>query len=83
MMKNQSQTFPEKPMTDKTHPTKEHNPETLICCRQCRHFSLFENSAGHNSPHALGGCGGDPWDGSLGQWAMFQHHCTAFETAGN
>ncbi|EFK06624.1 conserved hypothetical protein [delta proteobacterium NaphS2] len=70
-------------MPDEIPSTKEHNPEALICCRQCRHFSLFENSAGHNSPHALGECGGVPWDGSLGQWAMFQHHCTGFEAAGN
>ncbi len=56
------------------------SPEALISCDQCRYFRFFENSAGHNSPHALGKCQGDPWDGSLGQWARFRHHCNGFET---
>lgn len=70
-------------MAHKTEPPANHNPEDLICCRQCTHFTPFENTAGHNSPHALGQCRGEPWDGSRGQWAMFQHHCNAFETARN
>ena len=55
--------------------------ERLICCAMCRHFSYFENKAGHNSPHALGKCAVESWDGSRGQWAMFQHHCKNFEKA--
>ena len=66
-------------MVHKTHPQAKHNPEDLIRCRRCRGFHFFENGARHNSPHALGECGGEPWDGSRGQWAMFQHHCSAFE----
>jgi hypothetical protein len=66
-------------MVDKIHPQRKHNPEDLIRCRRCRGFHFFENGARHNSPHALGECGGEPWDGSRGQWAMFQHHCGAFE----
>jgi len=56
-------------------------PEELICCAVCRHFSYFDNKAGHNSPHALGRCAVESWDGSRGQWAMFQHHCGSFEAA--
>lgn len=68
-------------MVGKTNPPKKHTPEDLICCRMCRHFSPFENSAGHNSPHALGECKQQPWDGNRGQWGMFQHHCSYFEKA--
>lgn len=68
-------------MAHDTRSKGEQIPETVICCSGCRHFRLFQNSAGHNSPHALGECrGGEPWDGSRGQWAMFQHHCNGFET---
>ncbi len=67
-------------MPGENHQTK-HNSEDLICCHMCRHFRFFENRAGHNSPHALGECKDRPWDGSRGQWAMFQHHCNAFEEA--
>ena len=66
-------------MADKTASATEHNPETLISCNQCMHFKFFENNAEHNSPHALGECSGESWDGSRGQWAMFLHHCNAFE----
>jgi hypothetical protein len=52
-----------------------------ICCAVCRHFSYFDNKAGHNSPHALGKCAMESWDGNRGQWAMFQHHCRNFEEA--
>ncbi len=68
-------------MVGKTHHQTKHNPEGLIACSMCRHFSPFENNAGHNSPHALGECKQQPWDGNQGQWAMFQHHCTYFEKA--
>jgi len=53
----------------------------LICCAMCRHFSYFENKAGHNSPHALGRCAVESWDGNQGQWAMFQHQCRNFAEA--
>jgi hypothetical protein len=56
-------------------------PEGPICCAKCRHFSYFDNKAGHNSPHALGRCAKEPWDGSRGQWALFQHHCRDFVAA--
>jgi hypothetical protein len=56
-------------------------PEGLICCATCRHFSYFDNKAGHNSPHALGRCAVESWDGSRGQWAIFQHHCGNFAEA--
>jgi len=68
-------------MVHKTHPQTKHNPEDLVRCCRCRSFHFFENGARHNSPHALGECKGEPWDSSRGQWAMFQHHCGAFETA--
>ncbi|MCD6293376.1 MAG: hypothetical protein J7M20_00290 [Deltaproteobacteria bacterium] len=70
-------------MVDKIHPQRKHDPKDLICCRECRNFHFFENGAKHNSPHALGECRDKSWDGSRGQWAMFQHHCGAFETAQN
>jgi hypothetical protein len=70
-------------MDHKSPPQTKHNPDDLISCSRCRRFHFFENNAEHNSPHALGECRGEPWDGSLGQWAMFQHHCSAFETAQN
>jgi hypothetical protein len=50
----------------------------LIRCSGCLHFHYFENEKGHNSPHALGRCQGEPWDGNRGQWAMFRHHCRNF-----
>jgi len=50
-----------------------------IYCTMCRHFSYFDNKAGHNSAHALGKCAVESWDGSRGQWALFQHHCRNFE----
>jgi len=56
-------------------------PEGVIRCVMCRHFSYFENKAGHNSPHALGRCAVESWDGSRGQWALFQHHCKNFVKA--
>ena len=49
-----------------------------ICCVSCRHFSYFDNKAGHNSSHALGQCAVESWDGNRGQWALFQHHCKNF-----
>jgi len=52
-----------------------------IRCAMCRHFSYFESKAGHNSPHALGRCAGESWDGTRGQWALFQHHCRNFVEA--
>jgi hypothetical protein len=52
--------------------------EGTIRCSDCREFRYFPNEKGHNSPHALGKCEGDPWDGNRGQWAMFQHHCRNF-----
>ena len=70
-------------MVHKIQPQTEHNPEDLIRCRMCRDFRFYENNARHNSSHALGECKGEPWDGSRGQWAMFQHHCGAFEAAQN
>lgn len=54
-------------------------PDGLIRCALCRHFSYFESKAGHNSPHALGRCAAEPWDGSRGQWPMLQHPCRNFE----
>ena len=68
-------------MPGKTDPKTGHRAEDLISCCKCRHFSSFENSAGHNSPHALGECKQQPWDGNRGQWAMFRHHCSYFEEA--
>jgi len=56
-------------------------PEELICCAVCQHFSYFDNKAGDNSRHALGRCAVESWDGSRGQWAMFQHHCANFVNA--
>ena len=50
----------------------------LVRCVTCRHFSYYENDKGHNSPQALGRCGGEPWDGNSGQWAMLQHPCKRF-----
>jgi len=70
-------------MAHKPLPSMNHNSENLISCNRCVHFKFFENNAEHNSPHALGECSGEPWDGSRGQWAMFQHHCNAFETDPN
>jgi hypothetical protein len=49
-----------------------------IRCVDCRWFRYFPNEKGHNSPHALGKCEGEPWDGNRGQWAMFAHHCRNF-----
>jgi len=54
------------------------DPDDLIQCAVCRHFSYFDNDAGHNSPNALGKCEVKSWDGNRGQWAMFQHHCKNF-----
>lgn len=65
-------------MKDSSDPNAESVPEGLICCAMCRHFSYFENKAGHHSAHALGRCAVESWDGSVGQWAMFQHHCGHF-----
>jgi hypothetical protein len=47
----------------------------LIRCAMCAHFNYFDNAEGHNSPHALGKCEAEPWDGNRGQWPMFLHHC--------
>ena len=52
-----------------------------VRCAMCLHFAYFSNVKGHNSPHALGKCNGEPWDGNRGQWAMFQHPCKSFVTA--
>ena len=70
-------------MAEKDLLPKEQDPDALICCRDCRHFQYYENPAGHNSPHALGKCRAKPWDGTPGQWALFQHHCSSFERASN
>jgi hypothetical protein len=53
--------------------------EGLVHCVRCAHFSYFPTEKGHNSPHALGKCGEDSWDGNKGQWAYFFHPCTRFE----
>ena len=50
-----------------------------IQCMQCAHFRHFHNDRGHNSPHALGKCLSQPWDGRTGQWPMFSHTCKNFE----
>jgi len=50
-------------------------PSDPIQCAMCIHFSYFDNGAGHNSPHALGKCDVQSWDGNRGQWAMFRHQC--------
>jgi len=68
-------------MKNSSDPNLGSVPEGLICCAICRHFSYFDNKAGHNSPHALGRCAVESWDGSRGQWAMFQHHCRSFAEA--
>jgi len=47
-------------------------------CVECKHFQYFVNPKGHNSPHALGECLSEPWDGNNGQWAMLQHPCKNF-----
>ena len=52
-----------------------------VRCVQCRHFTYYENDKDHNSPHALGRCGGEPWDGNSGQWAMLRHPCKHFTAA--
>ncbi|MBC8418266.1 MAG: hypothetical protein ISR62_03735 [Desulfobacteraceae bacterium] len=53
----------------------------LISCSLCHHFSYFDNDDEHNSPHALGKCEIESWDGNRGQWAKFQHHCRNFVKA--
>lgn len=55
------------------------NGNGLIQCADCAHFSYFQNAKGHNSPHALGQCNGEAWDGNKGQWAKFSHSCKHFE----
>ncbi|MDY6972621.1 MAG: hypothetical protein SV775_09880 [Thermodesulfobacteriota bacterium] len=50
----------------------------LIYCAECKNFSYFYNKKDHNSPHALGKCQAETWDGNRGQWAMFQHQCKNF-----
>jgi len=56
---------------------KTSTPESkgLVRCMTCIHFSCFFNEKGHDSPHALGKCAGESWDGNKGQWGMFQHSC--------
>jgi len=68
-------------MKNSNDPNIESVPDGLICCAMCGHFSYFDNRAEHNSPQALGRCGVESWDGSRGQWAMFQHHCRNFVKA--
>jgi hypothetical protein len=50
----------------------------MVRCSACKQFSYYANEQGHNSPHAMGKCGGTSWDGNRGQWAMFQHPCERF-----
>jgi hypothetical protein len=49
-----------------------------VVCVECCHFQYFSNAKKHNSPHALGECPGEPWDGNRGQWAMLRHPCRNF-----
>ena len=62
--------------------SKEEAFSDTIHCARCAHFTYFPNSAGHNSPHALGKCSATSWDGNTGQWAMLVHHCKHFVKAG-
>jgi len=50
----------------------------IVRCAECTHFRYFQNEKGHNSPHALGKCRVESWDGNRGQWPMFQHPCKNF-----
>lgn len=54
--------------------------DDVIRCALCAYFAYFENRSGHNSPQALGKCKSAPWDGNIGQWAMFPHHCANFKS---
>jgi len=65
-------------MNNKSDQKVKSDPDELIRCALCNHFSHFDNDAGHNSPHALGKCEVKSWDGNRGQWGMFQHHCKKF-----
>jgi hypothetical protein len=52
--------------------------EGLTQCAMCSHFKFYHNEKGHTSPHALGRCRAESWDGNMGQWPMFQHPCKNF-----
>lgn len=49
-----------------------------VRCVECGHFRYFANAREHNSPHALGECLAEPWDGSQGQWPVLHHSCRKF-----
>ncbi len=49
-----------------------------VLCGECSHFQYFLNAKEHNSPHALGKCAGEAWDGNRGQWPMLRHPCRNF-----
>jgi hypothetical protein len=53
-------------------------PNGLVRCGECKNFGYFVNEKGHNTPHALGMCRTQSWDGNQGQWAMFRHACKRF-----
>ena len=46
-----------------------------ICCAKC---SYFKPDLIGDTPHALGTCGGEPWDGFNGQWPKKRHVCVGF-----
>ena len=49
--------------------------EGHICCARC---SYFQPDSIGDTPHALGTCGGEPWDGFKGQWPNKRHVCIGF-----